>query len=197
MRYIGLDLHKHSLEVCALDGKGKRLFRQSVACDRADLGEFGRKHLAMLTQAAQHAASHPGPIGAFFRRLRKRKSHNVAVVAVARKLVPIAYLILKNNEPYRYAKPETVRAKLNEVRRKAGEEPPKKKPGKAAVPEPDAGRLNATYRRSGLPVAKTPDEWSAGERRGHGDPDVTAFAEGVHTRPPVKLRAKRAKATAK
>ena len=28
MRYIGLDLHKHSLEVCALDGKGKkRLFR--------------------------------------------------------------------------------------------------------------------------------------------------------------------------
>ena len=31
MRYIGLDLHKQVLEVCALDGKGKHLFRMSVA----------------------------------------------------------------------------------------------------------------------------------------------------------------------
>jgi transposase len=87
---------------------------------------------SMLTQAAQHAASHPGPIGAFFRRLCMRKSRNVAVVATARKLVTIAFLMLKNGEPYRYTKPDTVRAKLNEVRRKAGEEPPKK-PGKSGA----------------------------------------------------------------
>jgi transposase len=145
---------------------------------------------AMLTQAAQHAASHPGPIGAFFRRLRKRKSHNVAVVAVARKLVTIAYLILKNNEPYRYAKPETVRDKLNEVRRKAGEEPPKRKPGKAAGSGPDAGRLNATYRRSGLPAARTPEEWSAGERRALDEAGTAAFAREIHTRPVQRPRSR-------
>jgi transposase len=44
---------------------------------------------AMLTQAAQHAAEHPGPIGAFYRRLKKRKARNVAIVATARKLVTI------------------------------------------------------------------------------------------------------------
>jgi len=41
-------------------------------------------------------------VGVFFRRLA-RKNRNVAVAAVARKLVNIAYLMLKNNEPYGYA----------------------------------------------------------------------------------------------
>jgi transposase len=145
---------------------------------------------AMLTQAAQHAATHPGPIGGFFRRLRKRKTHNVAVVAVARKLVTIAFLMLKNDEPYRYAKPDTVRAKLNEVRRKAGEAPPKKGRGKAAAGEKAAGRLNATYRRSGLPVAKTPEQWSAGERRALDAAGATGFAREVHSEPVKRPRAR-------
>ena len=38
-------------------------------------------------------------------------------MATARKLVTIAFLMLKNNEPYRYAKPETVHSKLAEARR--------------------------------------------------------------------------------
>jgi transposase len=143
---------------------------------------------AILIQAAQHAASHPGPIGAFFRRLRKRKSHNVAVVAVARKLVTIAFLMLKNDEPYRYAKPDTVRAKLNAVRRKAGEAAPKK-PVKATESERVAGRLNATYRRSALPAAKGPEQWSAGEHRALAETDVTAFAREVHAEPVKRPRA--------
>ena len=145
---------------------------------------------AMLTQAAQHAASHPGPIGAFFRRLRKRKGHNVAVVAVARKLVTIAFLILKNNEPYRYARPETVRAKLSEVRRKAGEAAPRKPRESGPGEEPAAGRLNATYRRSGLPAAKTPEEWSAGERRALDEAGTATFARDVHGEPVKRPRSR-------
>jgi hypothetical protein len=144
----------------------------------------------MLTQAAQHAASHPGPIGAFFRRLRKRKGHNVAVVAVARKLVTIAFLILKNNEPYRYARPETVRAKLSEVRRKAGEAAPRKPRESGPGEEPAAGRLNATYRRSGLPAAKTPEEWSAGERRALDEAGTATFARDVHGEPVKRPRSR-------
>jgi transposase len=152
---------------------------------------------AMLTQAAQHAASHPGPVGAFFRRLRKRKSHNVAVTAVARKLVTIAYLMLKNNEPYRYAKPETVRTKFNEVRCKAGEPAPKKKkPEKPNGSQPIVGRLNATYLRSSLPAAKRPEQWSAGERRALAAAGVTTFAREVHTEP-VKRPRIRPKTTTK
>jgi hypothetical protein len=60
----------------------------------------------------------------------------VAVVATARKLVTVAFLMLKHNEPYRYAEPDTVREKLSEVRRKAGEPAP---PRTAAGGERPAG----------------------------------------------------------
>src|SRR5206468_3200829 len=111
-------------------------------------------------------------------------------IAVARKLVTIAFLMLKNDEPYRYAKPDTVRTKLNEVRRKAGEPAPKKKAGKTTGSEPIAGRLNETYRRSALPAAKNPEQWSAGENRALAAAGVTAFAREVHTEPVKRPRAR-------
>ena len=70
----------------------------------------------MLIQAAQQAARHPGPLGVFFRRLARKKNRNVAVVATARKLVTIAWHMLNNNEPYRYAQPKTVEAKYSRLR---------------------------------------------------------------------------------
>lgn len=115
---------------------------------------------AMLVQAVQAASDHPGPIGAFFRRLRRRKRYNVAVIATARKLVTVAYLMLKSNEPYRYAKPDVVKGKLAECRRKAG-----KAPGRAMAAGSDGGRLNDLYREHGPPACQPPAGWSAGERR--------------------------------
>ena len=70
----------------------------------------------MLTQAAQNMARNAGPLGVFFRRLAKRKCWNVAVVATARKMVTIAWLMLKTNEPYRYAQPATTQRKLARLR---------------------------------------------------------------------------------
>ena len=67
-------------------------------------------------QAAHHVRIHPGPLGAFFRRVAKRRGYNVAVVATARKLVVIAWQMLKTNEPYRYAQPQTVEYKLEQLR---------------------------------------------------------------------------------
>jgi len=64
----------------------------------------------MLVQAPQHIDLHPGPLGDLFRRIAKRKNRNVAVVATARKLVSIAWHMLKNNEPYRYADPNPTKA---------------------------------------------------------------------------------------
>ena len=66
----------------------------------------------LLVQAAQSVSRHPGPLGAFFRKLEKRKNRNVAVVATARKMVTIAWHMLKNKEPYRYATPRSTDAKL-------------------------------------------------------------------------------------
>ena len=75
-------------------------------CYHGPITKCGRSQARwMLIQAAQHLARTHGPLGAFFRRLARRKGHAIAVVAAARKMVTIAFLMLKNNEPYRYAMP--------------------------------------------------------------------------------------------
>lgn len=70
----------------------------------------------MLVEAAQHLDEHPGPLGAFFRRLATKKNRNVAVVATARKLVILAWHLLKSNRPYRYAIPRSTEEKLRRLR---------------------------------------------------------------------------------
>jgi transposase len=86
-------------------------------CYHGRITKQGASHARwMLVQAAQQLGRHPGPIGVFFRRLAKKKNSNVAKVASARKLVTIAWHMLKNNEPYRYAQPKTVQAKLSRLR---------------------------------------------------------------------------------
>jgi len=141
---------------------------------------------AMLVQAVPAASDHPGPIGAFFRRLRKKKKYNVVVIATAQKLVTVAYLMLKHNEPYRSAKPDVVKDKLADCRRKAGQAP-----DRAKVEGPDGSRLNDLDRNHGMPTCQPPAVWSAGERRALGDPEVAAFADRVHQRPDAKPRVKR------
>jgi hypothetical protein len=70
----------------------------------------------MLVQAAHAVRAHPGPLGHFFRRLKKRKPRNVAVVAVAHKLTLLAWHVLTKGEPYRYALPQATENKLRRLR---------------------------------------------------------------------------------
>ncbi len=130
----------------------------------------------MLIEAAQHLDKHPGPLGHFFRRLMKKKTRNVAVVAAARKLAMIGWLMLKGNEPYRYAIPRSTETKLAKLRvkatgqrRKSG--PPKGVKASAKLPPPVPGEsrksrtiksLAAICQSEGLPQ---PRELSPGERR--------------------------------
>ena len=95
--------------------------RQSAAhCYHGPITKQGNSHARwMLVQAAQSLARHPGPLGVFFRRLQKKKNRNVAVVATARKLVTIAWHMLRANEPYRYAQPATLDAKFSRLRIRA------------------------------------------------------------------------------
>jgi transposase len=101
--------------------------RQSANhCYHGPITKQGRGHTrCMLIQAAQSVRTHPGPLGYFFRRLRKRKPHNVAIVAVAHKLVLLAWHVLTKGEPYRYALPQATQKKLSKLRIQAtGEKRP-------------------------------------------------------------------------
>jgi hypothetical protein len=139
----------------------------------------------MLVQAAQHIGAQPGPLGVFYRRLVTKKNHAVAVVATARKLVVIAWHMLKNNEPYRYAVPRSVKGKLARHRVKVT--------GKSWVggtqkgqPRPEAygtGKqtygipsLDTIYEREGLPPLKP---LPSGETRMLSDQALLPFAEAT------------------
>jgi transposase len=95
--------------------------RQSAdTCHHGPITKAGRSQARwMLIQAAHHVQKHPGPLGVFFRRLAKKKNYNVAVVAAARKLAVIGWHMLKRNEPYRYAQPQSTQTKLAALRIKA------------------------------------------------------------------------------
>jgi transposase len=92
--------------------------RQSAAkCYHGSITKAGRGHTRwMLVQAAQSVREHPGPLGFFFRRLKKKKNHNIAVVAVAHKLALLAWHVLHSGAPYRYAVPRTTEVKLARLR---------------------------------------------------------------------------------
>jgi transposase len=113
-------------------------------CYHGPITKAGNRHARwMLSQAAQHLGKNPGPLGAFYRRVRRRKCHQVAVMAAARKLIVIAWHMLKNEEPYRYAIPRTTEAKLARLRCRA--EGKRRKPGvrkgQAARRKHGAGRI--------------------------------------------------------
>lgn len=95
-------------------------YQSGNSCYHGHITRQGRAHARwLLVQAAQHLSLHPGPLGVFFRRLAKRKCRNMAVVATARKLVTIAWHMLTNNEPYRYAIPSAGQAKFDRLRIRA------------------------------------------------------------------------------
>jgi transposase len=92
--------------------------RQSANhCHHGPITKQGRANTRwMLVQAAQCVRAHPGPLGYFFRRLKQRKNHNIAVVATAHKLALLAWHLLVKNEPYRYALPRATEEKLARLR---------------------------------------------------------------------------------
>ena len=147
--------------------------RQSAQrCYHGSITKAGNPHARwMLTQGVQHLARHPGPLGAFFRRIARRKRRPVAVTATARKLVTIAYLMLKHNEPYRYAVPDTLHRKFNRLRKTAGETPGRR-----------CADLADTCRHAGLPSPLRFDELPAGERRVLAETGTEGFARQVSGR---------------
>ena len=143
-------------------------------CHYGPITKRGNTHARwMLTQSAQNIARHPGPLGVSFRRLAKRKCWNVAICATARKLVTIAWLMLKNNEPYRYANPTTTQQKLSRLRvAVTGEQRQAERKGRrpgvkngANPPSRLIPSIGTVCKQEGLPPAHGFEQLPAGEQR--------------------------------
>src|SRR5688500_10719332 len=57
MRFVGLDLHKLSMDVCAPDDRGTCLFRDSVECERNAPEQFAREKLGRDDRLALEATT--------------------------------------------------------------------------------------------------------------------------------------------
>jgi transposase len=162
--------------------------RQSANhCYHGPITKHGNGHARwMLVQSAQHVASHPGPLGVFFRRLCSKKNRNVAVVATARKLVTIAWHMLTRNEPYRYALPRPTEQKLSRLRVRATAERrrggiPKGSPRPpsygSGAPSRAVPSIDQVYASEALPL---PVALSSGERRMLRRSKLVGFERELH-----------------
>lgn len=95
--------------------------RQSAGhCYHGPITKQGNAHARwLLVQAAQHLGQYRGPLGQTMRKIVKRKSRNVAVVACARKLAVLLWHVLSSGEPFRYAPPKNLAAKYSRLRVRA------------------------------------------------------------------------------
>jgi len=86
------------------------------------ISKRGRSHArAMLVEAAWAAAKAPGPLRAFFLRIRARRGHQIAAVAVARKLAVLCWHLLTKGADYQWARPALVANKLRSIELQAGQ----------------------------------------------------------------------------
>ncbi|MGH3040553.1 MAG: IS110 family transposase [Gaiellaceae bacterium] len=74
----------------------------------------------MLVEAAWACAKTPGPLRAFFLRVRARRGEQVAAVATARKLAVLCWHLLTHREDYAYGRPSLVAQKLRALELAAG-----------------------------------------------------------------------------
>lgn len=85
------------------------------------ISKQGRSHArAMLVEAAWSIATQPGPLRAFFRRIKEKRGQQIAAVATARKLANLIWHILSKEEDYAWTRPALMQWKIRELELKAG-----------------------------------------------------------------------------
>jgi transposase len=98
------------------------------------ISKRGRSHArAMLVEAAWAAAKSPGPLRAFFERIRVRRGQQIAAVATARKLAVIIWHVLAGNEDYAWNRPALTAAKRRALELQAGWPAKRGQKGEAAA----------------------------------------------------------------
>jgi transposase len=86
----------------------------------------------MLVEAAWAAARTPGPLRAFYQRVRARHGMQIAVVATARKLTVLCWHLLIKGEDYAFAQPSLRAHKHRKLELRAGLPPANGRKGNAS-----------------------------------------------------------------
>jgi len=93
----------------------------------------GRAHArGMLVEAAFSAVKTPGPMRAFYERIRSKRGMQIAIVATARKLAVLCWHLVIKDEDYAFARPSLTQKKLRNLELRAGMPSRKGRKGTAA-----------------------------------------------------------------
>jgi transposase len=85
----------------------------------------------MLGEVAWKVSRTPGPLRAFFERVRARRGPQIAATATARKLAVLFWHLLTREEDYAFQRPSMTRHKIRQLELRAGAAPRKGKAGVA------------------------------------------------------------------
>src|SRR5579875_900474 len=94
----------------------------------------------VLVESALTAIRSPGPLRAFYQRIRARRGHPTAIIAVARKMAKLFWYLLIREQDYAYTLPTALAKKIRTIELKAGHE--RRRPGGNRTP------LNRDQRRA-------------------------------------------------
>jgi transposase len=139
-------------QLAAYFGLVPRVRQSAGHCWTGSITKAGSRNARWLAIEAAHTlARSSSPLAASYHRIRRRKGHQVAVTALARKLVVVVWHLLTKQEPYRYGAWVRTRVKLKKLK---------------ATPRPGPRRraprdLEEVYREAGLGLRPPSD----GEKR--------------------------------
>lgn len=85
------------------------------------ISKTGRAHVrGVLVEAAWSASRAPGPLRAFYQRVKARRGFQKAVVATARKMTVLAWHLITKDQDYAFARPSLVTHKRRKLELAAG-----------------------------------------------------------------------------
>jgi transposase len=113
------------------DGRDRHRLRSDKRTRGRPHGRISKQGPARhaLVEAYWSAARAPGPLCAFYQRVRARRGYQIAIVAAARKLACLFWCMLTRSQDYAYAQPSLKRKKLRRLELTAGAPRYQGKPG--------------------------------------------------------------------
>ena len=96
--------------------------RQSGAgpANHGHISKQGSNSAGMRGEACWSTVRQPGPIAAFYARVKARRGHSIAIVASARKLACLFWCLLARGEDYAFAQPSLTTKKMRRLELAAG-----------------------------------------------------------------------------
>jgi transposase len=120
-----------------------------------------------LVEASWSVVRQPGPLRAFYQRVRARRGHQVAVVASARKLACLFWCLLTRGQDYAYQQPSLTTKKLRRLELTAGAPRGEVRPGIWAANKAMREAERELARQGELAYQRTVADWQA-QRKGAG-----------------------------